>query len=150
MKARTFIFIFLLIFCVQVSAQVTPGPKEKQPSWDTTNLPRETISKHYDSLINDCNEMIKKLEKYIQIIQQDIEKQQKQLKELSDEMNKEVKAAQTMSKSEMEKKIIAIKVQLESLNNALKIKLEQVEAQQKRIKELEKEKQQVLRQFANQ
>lgn len=150
MKARTFIFISLLIFCVQVSAQVTPGPKEKQPSWDTTNVPRETISKHYDSLINDCNEMIKKLEKYIQIIQQDIEKQQKQLKELSDEMNKEVKAAQTMSKSEMEKKIIAIKVQLESLNNALKIKLEQVEAQQKRIKELEKEKQQVLRQFANQ
>lgn len=150
MKARTFIFISLLIFCVEVSAQVTPGPKEKQPSWDTTNVPRETISKHYDSLINDCNEMIKKLEKYIQIIQQDIEKQQKQLKELSDEMNKEVKAAQTMSKSEMEKKIIAIKVQLESLNNALKIKLEQVEAQQKRIKELEKEKQQVLRQFANQ
>lgn len=147
MKARTFILISLLIFCVQVSAQVTPGPKEKQPSWDTTNVPRETISKHYDSLISDCNEMIKKLEKYIQIIQQDIEKQQKQLKDLSDEMNKEVKAAQTMSKSEMEKKITSIKVQLESLNNALKIKLEQVEAQQKRIKELEKEKQELLRRF---
>ncbi len=147
MKARTFIFISLLIFCVHVSAQVTPGPKEKQPSWDTTNVPGETINKHYDSLINDCNEMIKKMEKYIQIIQQDIEKQQKQLKDLSDEMNKEVKAAQTMSKSEMEKKITAIKVQLESLNNALKIKLEQVEAQQKRIKELEKEKQELLRRF---
>ncbi len=147
MKARTFIFISFLILCVQVSAQVTPGPKEKQPSWDTTNVPRETISKHYHSLISDCNEMIKKLEKYIQIIQQDIEKQEKQLKELSDEMNKEVKAAQTMSKSEMEKKITSIKVKLESLNNALKIKLEQVEAQQKRIKELEKEKQELLRRF---
>jgi galactokinase len=149
MRAQTFIFIFLLIFIIQASAQVTPGPKEKQPSWDTTNVPRETISKHYDSLINECNETIKKLQKFIQIIQQDIESQQKQMNELSDVMNKEVKATQTMSKSEIEKKIIVIKVQLESLNKALKIKLEQVEAQQKRIIELEKEKQQMIRQFAN-
>jgi len=91
--------------------------------------------------------MIKKLDKYIQIIQQDIESQQKQLKELADEANKPVKAAQVMSKEEIEKKTIAIKTQLESLNNALKIKLEQVEAQKNRIKELENEKQELMRKF---
>lgn len=52
-----------------------------------------------------------------------------------------------MSKEEIEKKTGAIKVQLESLTHALKIKLEQVEAQQKRIKELEKEKQELLQKF---
>jgi len=91
--------------------------------------------------------MIKKLDKYIQIIQQDIESQQKQLNELADEVNKPVKAAQTMSKEEIEKKTVAVKTQLESLNKALKIKLEQVEAQKNRIKELEKEKQEMLRKF---
>jgi|GEM_PF-6784603 len=52
-----------------------------------------------------------------------------------------------MSKEEIEKKTVVIKTQLESLNNALKIKLEQVEAQKNRIKELEKEKQELLRKF---
>ena len=148
MKVRSFIFIFSLLFAIQLQGQVTPGPRDKQPkSSDTTNIPRQTIREHYDSLINECNEMIKKLDKYIQIIQQDIESQQKQLKELADEANKPVKAAQAMSKEEIEKKTVAIKVQLESLTNALKIKLEQVEAQQKRIKELEKEKQELLQKF---
>lgn len=148
MKVRSFIFAFSLLFAIQLHGQVTPGPRDKQPkSSDTTNIPRQTIREHYDSLINECNEMIKKLDKYIQIIQQDIESQQKQLKDLADEANKPVKAAQVMSKEEIEKKTVAIKAQLQSLNNALKIKLEQVEALKNRIKELEKEKQELLRKF---
>lgn len=135
---------------MQVSAQVTPGPREKQPSWDTTNVPGETISKHYDSLISECQNNLRKLNKYILIIQQEINDQQKQLKYLVDEVNKNERSAKSLSKSEtekIEKKIWAINIQIESLKNALKIKLEQVETEQRKIRELEKEKQELLRKF---